>query len=461
VRVRWALAILLALLFMAESGTTYGDKWVAPFAWVQSSLFEATPWEVRWFDHITALCLLLALRQRDGRGPRVRPMRNALLVAAGALVAWILIGALRGGTVHDASWQTYLPLSGVLLAFTIAAAFRTAEHFAFLAKVLFVAAVYRAVMCWSFYFLYVKTLQVLPEYITSHDDTVLWVMCMLVLILRIITVRRMASRVWASLLFLFLVGAVTFNQRRIAWVSLGMGLVLMFVLLPAGPIKRRVTRFALAVVPLVMLYAVVGWDRPEKIFRPLKSFATVSTEEDASTKARNMENLGLIATSNSSSLFLGTGWGHRFIEVSTKYSISSGPFKMWAFFPHNSLLGLLAFTGVLGFFAFWLPFPTAMFLHARTARRADDPLTRNVSIVCATQLVVCANQFYGDMGITFPKSVYLLSIGYAAALRLPILAGAWPVAQRGGPIRAPAPPDPHPAPEHHAAPEHNPTPDNV
>jgi hypothetical protein len=431
VRVRWALAILLALLFMAEAGTTYGEKWVSPFGWVHDLLFTATPWEVHWFDHITALCLILALRGRDGRGPRVRPMRNALIVAAAALVIWMLIGLAHGATVRDEAWQTYLPMSGVLLAFAVAAAFRTPEHYVFLAKVLLVAAVYRAVMCWLFYFLYVRTLEVIPEYITSHDDTVLWVVSMLVLVLRIITVRSIGSRVWAALLFLLFTGALVFNQRRLAWVSLAMGLILMFILLPAGKIKKRATQVALAILPIALLYVVIGWDRPEKIFRPLKSFSTVSTEEDASTKARNMENLGLIATSKSGSLLFGTGWGRPFFEVSLKYSIASGPFKMWAFFPHNSILGLLTFTGVLGFFGFWLPFPTAMFLHARTARLTDDPRARNVSIICATQLVVCANQFYGDMGITFIKSVYILSLGYAVALRLPLLAGAWPApAQR-------------------------------
>ena len=427
VRVRWVLGVTIVLLFMAEAQSTYGDKWTAPFAWAFSILFEATPWKIRPFDHITALCLIVALNSRDGKGPRVKSMRNALLLSGASIVIWFLYGWLRGGGAWEASWQTYLPLSGVLFAFAIAAAFRTPEHYALLAKMLFVAAAYRAVMCWCFYFIYVRGMRIEPpEYITSHDDTVLWVVCMLILALYAIETPNLAARFKSFLFFALLFGAVLFNQRRLAWVSLAMGLALMFVLLRPGRAKRRATRVLVFALPIVLVYVTIGWGRPERIFRPVQSFATVSTEEDTSTKARNMENLGLIATSNQSSLFMGTGWGHPYVEVSSKYSIAT-VFKDWAYFPHNSILGILGYTGVLGFFAYWLAFPTAMYLNARVARYATTPLARHAGVIGAVQLVVCANQYYGDMGIVYPRAVYMLSLSYALALRLPILAGAWPM----------------------------------
>ena len=428
VRVRWTLGVTIALLFMAEAGqTTYGDTWVAPFAWAYSLLFEATPWRIRLFDHITALCLILALASRDGKGPRVKPMRNALLLSGATIVVWFLYGWLRGGDAWHASWQTYLPLSGVLLAFAVAAAFRTPEHYALLAKLLLVAAAYRAVMCWCFYFLYVTTMRLdpRPEYITSHDDTVLWVVCMLILVLHMIATPNTAARLRSFLFFSFLFCAVLFNQRRTAWISLSMGLALMFVLMPAGRVKRRATRVLAVALPVLLVYVAIGWGRSERIFLPVQSLATVTTEENTSTKARNMENLGLIETSNESSLLMGTGWGHPYVEVSKKYNLAT-VFKDWAYFPHNSILGLLGYTGVLGFFGYWLAFPTAMYLNARTARYGSSPLARQAGIIGAVQLVVCANQYYGDMGIVYLRAVYMLSLSYALALRLPILAGAWP-----------------------------------
>ena len=39
--------------------------------------------------------------------------------------------------------------------------------------------------------------------------------------------------------------------------------------------------------------------------------------------------------------------------------------ELWPYVPHNSILGLLAYTGILGFAGYWLAFPTAVFLNAR------------------------------------------------------------------------------------------------
>jgi hypothetical protein len=431
VRVRWVLATAIALLFMGAD-ESYRSVWPSPFFWVESVLYEATPWKIRPFDHIVAVCLILALRSPDGKGPRVGPMRNALRLAAATIAIWFFYGVVvRGGAAYEASFQTYLLMSGILLAFAIAAAFRTPEHYAMLAKAILLAAAYRALMCWAFYIFHVNALppKLKPEFMTSHDDTVLWVVSMLVLLLRAIWTPQLVARAKALSFLLFLVGALLFNQRRLAWVSLTMGLVLMFILIPPGKYKRRVSRALLALSPVIAIYVAVGWGRKEQIFKPLGSFATVSTQEDASTKARNMENLGIIRTYNYNSLLMGTGWGHPYIEVTHKYSIAS-IYKMWAYFPHNSILAMLGYTGVLGFFGYWLALPTAVFLNARTARFAPDLLARQAGIIGASQLVVCANQYFGDMGVQFPKAVYMLSVSYALALRLPILVGAWPARTR-------------------------------
>src|SRR5262249_36778342 len=146
-------------------------------------------------------------------------------------------------------------------------------------------------------------------------------------------VRRAKSGMMLGLIF----AAILFNQRRLAWVSMIMGLVVCFVLLPAGKARRRATRIGFAFAPVLAVYVAVGWGRPETVFKPLRSLSTVTTQEDASTLARNAENLGLIATSNQSSMLFGTGWGHPYYEYSNKYSIARF-FPLWQYVPHNSIL---------------------------------------------------------------------------------------------------------------------------
>jgi hypothetical protein len=423
VTVRRVLLFTLFLYMVDDDATTYGT-WFAPMEWAHWIMFLPMPDKLRVFDHVSAICLYVASSSPDGKGPRVPAMRKALLAGAGTIVALFLYGVVRGGDSHSGMWQIYFLLSGILFAFTCATAFKTPEHYVQLAKVIMAAGAYRAVMCWLYYwnFIYGANSNELPEFLTTHDDTVIWVVSLLVLFLNIVQSRGAWPRLKSFLFVILLLGAILFNQRRLAWVSLAMGLAIVIPLMAPGKAKKRIVRALVIAAPVLVIYVAVGWGQPGRIFKPLQSFSSVSTAEDASTKARNAENLGLIATSNYSSMLVGTGWGHPYVPVTMKYSDAHG-FPLWQYIPHNNILCILAFSGVIGFCGYWMIFPTAMFLNARMARLADTPLARNIGLIGAAQLLVCANQYYGDMGLYFVKSVYMCSVSYAIALRLPILTG--------------------------------------
>jgi hypothetical protein len=46
-------------------------------------------------------------------------------------------------------------------------------------------------------------------------------------------------------------------------------------------------------------------------------------------------------------------------------------------------------------------------------------------MIGVAQVIVCANQLYGDMGIFYLEPMYTLAISFAMAIRLPPIAGAW------------------------------------
>jgi hypothetical protein len=427
------IGILLCLLFAEDWGAAYIDYLGVPMAWVHDLLLTPTPISIRPFDIVMLVVLAVASGKKKG-GRLVEPMVAVLFVVLATTLFFFVWGLIHGGAFRFASWQVYNILSTVLLAFAVATAFRTAADFNSLGKWLVIAASYRAFMCWLSYFTWGRKLVGgSGAYLTSHDDTINWVGAILVLIAGLLDNRSTKIKVRNILLILFFLGAIQFNSRRIAWVSLGMGLATMYALMPVGAAKRRINRTIRYILPVALLYVVVGWGSGARIFLPLKSLSTVTTQEDASTLARNAENLGLIATSNSSSLAFGTGWGRPYLPVSRKYDISSS-FELWQYVPHNSILGLLAFTGVIGFAGFWLAIPTAVFLNARVAKLASNPMERNVAIVVTSQMIVTANQLYGDMGIFFLRPMYVVAIGYAVALRLPRVSGVW-----GAPAKPAAP----------------------
>jgi hypothetical protein len=431
--VRRLVALLLFLVIVDEGDATteYSKHVFAPFQWVNGSLLAPLPIKVRVFDLVMLAVLVVASSKRSGKERLVKPMRNALLLAVATVVTWFIYGIATGGDARAASWQTYLLLSTVLVSFAIAASFRTVEHFALLGKAIVAAALYRAALCWYFYFAYVRpgTMLPAPDYMAAHDDSVVWVIVVLMMLVQALSQRKRGTAIRAAAVIVFLVGAIQWNHRRLAWVSLTMGCVMAFFLLPQGAIRRRVVRILRILVPVFAVYALVGWGRSESVFRPLQAFASVSTAEDLSTKARNAENLGLIATVRSAGALAGTGWGHGYIELTNKYSIAAFT-ELWPYVPHNSVLGLLAYTGILGFMGYWLAFPTAVFLNSRIAQLGNSVSARNVGVIAATSMIVCGNQMYGDMGIFSFRTMYLLATTYAIALRLPFPTGVWDVVKK-------------------------------
>jgi hypothetical protein len=418
------VAVVLFLVFVAERGAPYASRLASPFGWVHGLLIDPSPIVVRPIDLILVVVLVVGLL-KNGKRPFVAPMRNAIVLMLAITVCWFLYGIARGGDIRHASWQIYAILSTVLLTFAVAVTFRTAADFQALAKWLIAAACYRAVMCWLSYFTWARIhIGESGIFLTSHDDTITWVVSILILIVSTVERRSTAIALRNVALMLLFLGAVQFNSRRMAWVSLGMGLVVMYALIPPGRAKRKINRVALFAAPFALVYVVVGWGSDKTIFLPLRSLSTVSTKEDSSTLARNAENLGLIATANSVRSAIGTGWGWPYIALTRKYDIAEA-FELWQYVPHNSILGLLAFTGTLGFAGFWLAVPTATFLNARMALLSEDSRTRNVAIIGAAQTIVCVNQLYGDMGIFFVKPMYVIAIAYAIALRLPPTSGVW------------------------------------
>jgi hypothetical protein len=442
--VRRFLAFLYFLMLVndgqAKSGqyiAIYAQSFWTPTEWAQAVLFDPIA-GVRLFDLLLLVGLLVGLGSRDGKGARVRPMRSALLLAATTILLWFGWGVARGGDAHEASWQIYLLLGSILASFSLAANFRTAEHYMALAKAVVLAGFYRATMCLIFYFGWVRNKTFGPEgppqTMTTHDDTVLWVSVIILLLVNATELRGRRATMTAVLGIPYLILAIQENNRRLAWVSLVGALIAYIALLRPGRAKSAMKRGLVYLTPVALAYVVIGWGRTEKIFKPLASFASVSTSEDASTLARNAENLGLIATAHAHGWVLGSGWGHKYIELTNKYSIANA-FDLWQYVPHNSILGLLAFLGMVGFIGFWLRLPVAVFLHSRVARVASRPADRAVGVACVPVVIVCCNQMYGDMGCFSLVTMYMLGAVYAAALRVPIESKTWGTARP-----APAPP---------------------
>ena len=122
---------------------------------------------------------------------------------------------------------------------------------------------------------------------------------------------------------------------------------------------------------------------------------------------------------------LGTGWGHEYTEVNVAISIKE-VFEQYRYIPHNSVLGLLAFSGLLGFGFVWQLFVVCCFFNAISVKAAETSIVRMASILGITGIATYIFQMWGDMGWnTLPADV-IMAVAVGVATRVPVLSGAWP-----------------------------------
>nr|WP_228530711.1 MULTISPECIES: O-antigen ligase family protein [Myxococcaceae] len=215
------------------------------------------------------------------------------------------------------------------------------------------------------------------------------------------------------------------NNRRIVYVEIVLALATLYFLLPWNAVKRLATRAVLLMVPLVPLYLAVGWNSSAGIFKPAQTVKSiVSADADRSTATREIENYNLYITLKQNPL-IGTGLGHEYVEQSRADDISQF-FPQYRFIPHNSLLGLWAFGGLVGFTCVWAPLLVAVFLAVRSYRFAHRPGDRTAALTIIAAIFAFVCQAYGDMGLQSWPGVFLAAAAVSVAGKLAVAVGAWP-----------------------------------
>jgi N-acetylglucosaminyldiphosphoundecaprenol N-acetyl-beta-D-mannosaminyltransferase len=352
------------------------------------------------------------------------------MASVGVLGLGAVWGAVNGGDLRMA----YFQLAGLLRMFLLVpiffAVFRTVRDLELLAKVVLAAAVYRAGACILCFHLFVLKggMGPWPEYVTDHHDSVLWVTVLLGLLVWLALRFRTRTVLMFALVAPLLMLAMHYNDRRLAWLELAGGLGLAYLVTPR-PQLRRFNRLAVMAAPALLAYLVVGWQSQSALFAPIAKVrsAMASGEQDDSNRARELEDAGLVLTLQGNRL-IGKGFGQPFEEMSDVYSAGmESDFTSYRYLPHNSVLGLVAFTGLLGFPLAWVFLSVGAFLAARARAFARRPSEQVLATVAFCVPLVYGLQAFGDMGLQSHKANLLLACALATAARLAVLTGAWPL----------------------------------
>jgi len=435
---RWSAAALLLAVLSLEVSSDAAGVWRTPLAAVGDLLHDnlersagipGVP--LSGLDLLSVFLLGVFVLRRGGS-----PVDRSGSIAAPAVVAAFLLlhvggilfaevnGLVRGA--GSAMWKLHQLLQIPLLALLFQATFRGPRDHRLLGRIVIVAACIKTLLA-----VWVQRVAAPAltggklAYATNHGDSVLFAVAAFILLADLAERTDLRRAVNAGLLLPIILVGIHENDRRTAWVMLAMSVIAAYAVGAPQRWKRGVTRFAVIGGPILLLYAAAGWNRAGPLFAPLHTLRTLSDASvDRSTRWREVENWN-IAMSIREHPIAGIGLGGEYTEFVRGDDISS-IFPDFRAFPHNSVLGLLLFSGALGFTAIWSLFGLVVFLAIRSHRLARDAEDRVAALCCIATVIACAVLAYGDTGAHFTQYRVLTALAIAVSGKLAVATGAWP-----------------------------------
>ena len=215
-----------------------------------------------------------------------------------------------------------------------------------------------------------------------------------------------------------------------------MSLLVLYFVTPMTRLKRRLAQTIVLSIPVLAIYVAAGWNSGAGVFAPVRTLRSViDSKSDTSTLWRDLENYNLYTTFRTNPI-LGIGFGHEYIETITLPDITgslSGAvsgYKLYRYAPHNSVLGLITYGGVIGFAALWMLFPLGFFFAVRSYDRSTLPRDRTAALATIGVLVAYIVHCYGDMGLGTFTSVFTVGAALALIAKQAVAVGAWPFRTR-------------------------------
>jgi hypothetical protein len=367
-------------------------------------------------------------------------VKMAWLSLASMAFVW-LMGLATGGLFAMSLWQLnavmYVPIVFLLCHI----GFRGPSDLRALAQVVLSAAAYKSVLA-ILVCIYVRgpldplTGSTRLAYATAHADSILFADACLVLIALLL--ERKKIKLMAALLLPLFMGGMIANNRRLVWVQVGLVLLTVFIVSKDNPTKRFIKRSLLIGAPIFAIYVAAGWNSGGgttfKPVRLLRSVVDAKSDNSGSSYWRELENYNLITTMRHNLIF-GTGLGHPYEEVVAMPAVD---YPLERYVPHNSILGLWAYYGYVGYAGLTLLWAGGVYFAMRAYHGAKTGAERAAALVCFGSVLVWFMQCWGDLGLGVWVGIFTVAPALAIAGKLAVATGEWVI--KGTPGRVgPAP----------------------
>lgn len=365
--------------------------------------------------------------------PTVRAVHMVLWTSAGVALFLMLVGVLQGGLFDESLWQVrhtlLFPVRAVLLMRALDC---TNDELKLIGKLIVWAALIKAAIGLYFLYFIAPGLGYATQYTTSHTDTLLFVPALAMYAAQALESRKprliVAGFLWVPIVFWGLVA----NDRRLAYVSLCVGAVVMLVLAPPTPVKKFWARVLTFASPLIPFYIVAGWRSDGTgVFFPvgiLKSLVVGEKRFEEAVDYRDLENLDILGTWSNHKL-IPLGFGHKFEQLFKLPNIGAW-FGQWEYHPHNSYLWFMTIGGPIGATLMLLPHIATLYLAGRAYRESRDFVQRVALLTAIATVIAFFNQVWGDMGTLAWTPSWAAALACAVAAKLAMKTGAWPAVLR-------------------------------
>jgi hypothetical protein len=456
---RWSTTAVLVLVLSLDLSDDAMGKWHSPLAVLGDLLrenldkvFVGSNFKLSGLEVLLlVLYAVAAWRRATGDDLDTRDqvqtasvLRGAALTFLAGLAAATVLGLATGGSVKFAIVQVRPLLHVPALYLLFHLAYRgPRDHLTIGRAVIFAACVKAALAVYVDKTVAPFAMMRKWEYSTNHGDSILFAAAVLVLVTPLLERIDRRTLVRAAVFLPFIAWGTYHNHRRLAYVDLGLAFMCIYAIAPWPGWRRWVTRVGVVAAPLLALYLAAGWaGGGGALFAPVRVLRTLSDSKvDRSTLYRDVENWNLVKSIEERPV-LGRGFGHPFSEYIKGDDISS-VFELYAIEPHNAVLGLLLFGGLLPFTAMWSLLAVGIFLAVRAYRRAVERDDRAAALCAVGVLITCAVQTYGDHGQFYTQWPVFMALALVVAGKLAVTTGAWPRVAGARPV--PAAPAPLPA----------------
>ena len=241
-----------------------------------------------------------------------------------------------------------------------------------------------------------------PETLLEHEEAVFFgLLLVLTLLLWLFNVRGRLRTV-ATLLAPLVLFANMVNQRRTAWIVLGVGIAVALALTWLRfPERRRSVNIAAVVLVLASAaYLPLFWNSTNAVGEPaqaVKSAISPGQRDQSSDLYRVYENYNLGVEIRQTTP-LGAGFGRELVNTVHLPNLSKGD-AFILYIPHNQILYIWLRTGIPGALAFWFLIGAAVVSAGRLARVRDPEYSLfGALVVCALSAYLIEGWY--DQGLT-------------------------------------------------------------